>query len=188
MTIIFIDERKILGIGNERVCFIHPDDSSKCIKINKPGVIHRNQNKIESYYLSGLKQRKIPFTHLAEFYGEIDTDRGKGLMFERILDQNGSPSIPLQQAIEQSIISTQHTNELLNELKQYLITNAIYIGDCNKDQLLVQRNGNGMHLKVIDGLGTRRYGLKLKLLSHIPWYARYKIHAKWPTIKNNYLF
>ncbi|MHA2939815.1 YrbL family protein [Vibrio sp. RC27] len=186
MTTIFIDPKKILGFGNERACFIHPTDPSKCIKVNQPGIIHRNQNKIEDYYLTNLKNRNVPFTYLSEYYGEVDTDWGKGLMFERIMDDGHSPSIRLDEAIKQGIVSRGVVKDLLNDLNKYLVSNAIYIGDCNKDQLLLQRDQNGMRLKVIDGLGTRNYGVKLKLLSLLPWYARIKMKIKWPCIKKNY--
>lgn len=186
MPIIFIDDKKILGLGNERICFIHPSDPSKCIKVNQPNVVHRNQNKIETYYLNKLKKRAVPFTHLADFYGEIDTDWGRGLVFERVLDCDGSPSPRFDQAIENGLISKVQSLPLLQELKNYLLDNAVYIGDCNQDQLLLQRTQSGYRLKVIDGLGTRNYGLKLKLLSNILWYARFKIRAKWPVMLRKY--
>jgi hypothetical protein len=188
MSLLFIDENKILGSGNERICFIHPTDETKCLKINQPDIIHRNQNKIERYYLNKLKSRSVPFTHLAEYYGEVNTDRGKGLMFERILNPDKSPSIRFDQAITQGIINKTQAKELLNELKIYLLKYAIYIGDCNRDQLLLQQTLSGYRIKVIDGLGTRNFGIKLKLVSHFTWYARFKLKAKWPFILRNYNF
>lgn len=186
MTLLFIDEKKILGMGNERVCFIHPNDETKCIKVNQPGIVHRSQNKIEEYYFSKLKQRNVHFDHLAEYYGKIETDWGTGLVFERILDDDGSPSVRFSYAIEHNLIDPKQVETLLRQLKNYLITNAIYIGDCNKDQLLLQKTGNGMKLKVIDGVGTRNFDLKLKLINKFQCYARYKMSAKWPRLKRNF--
>lgn len=186
MSLLFIDDKKVLGLGHERACFIHPTDETKCIKVSQKGIVHRNQNQIESYYFGILKRRSVPFTHLAEYYGEVHTDWGDGLVFERILDFDGQPSQRFDQAITSGVINQQQAINLLDNLKNYLLSHAVYIGDCNPDQLLLQRTKNGYCLKVIDGLGTRNFGLKLRLLSHILWYARYKIRAKWPTIQKNY--
>ncbi|WP_165312554.1 YrbL family protein [Vibrio ziniensis] len=187
MVQIQIDEKLKIGQGNERMCVIHPEDAAKCIKVNIPGVIHRSQNKIENYYLSSLKRRSVPFTHIAKFYGTVETDQGQGLVFKRIVDFDGTPSIRFDKAIEQQIICSQQAKSLLDELNQYLLEHAIYIGDCNKDQILLQRTESGYLLKVIDGLGSRNYGWKLMLLSNIKWYARKKIKAKWPRILQNYV-
>ncbi len=51
-------ESDLLGVGNERLCFVHPDVEERCVKVNKPGVVHRSQNKIEKYYFEKLKKKE----------------------------------------------------------------------------------------------------------------------------------
>lgn len=62
MSLLFIDDKKVLGLGHERACFIHPTDETKCIKVSQKGVVHRNQNQIESYYF-GILKRNLSLLH-----------------------------------------------------------------------------------------------------------------------------
>lgn len=160
-----LEDRLRLGAGNERECYIHPHDAAKCIKVNRPGVVHRQQNRIERYYFRHLERRGLTGRYLPTFYGEVATTRGHGLVFERIVDHDGQASAPLAQALDQGAISRDEARRLADELFDFLLEEGVCLGDVNRDQVLVRDAGVQWRPVIIDGLGTRRYGLKLWLVT-----------------------
>lgn len=75
-----------MGTGGERWCFIHPNDKTKVIKIIHSKGKHNDQNKLEFHYYGLLKKRGADLSHLAQCYGYAQTNKGLGLVFERIMD------------------------------------------------------------------------------------------------------
>ncbi|WP_025738987.1 YrbL family protein [Salinivibrio socompensis] len=172
-------ESDLLGVGNERLCFVHPDVEERCVKVNKPGVVHRSQNKIEKYYFEKLKRKKVPFYHIPEYYGDVDTDYGPGLVFERVRDFDGHPSIRLDHAFKCKKISENDIIRIMSDLFLFFYKYGIYLGDINSDQILIKKDRDKITPIVIDGLGTRRYGLKLIIISNFTVLARRKLVKKW---------
>ncbi len=182
MDVLDLSTAQKLGSGNERICFIYPGKDNLCVKVNRPGIIHRSQNKIEYYYFTKLQSRKVPFTHIPEFYGKIETNLGVGLVFERIKKSVNIATERLDLAIEKKTITKSEAQELLSTLYNYLYINGIYVGDLNKDQILLKSIDGSVIPVIIDGLGTRRYGLKLFLISNFRFLARRKLKKSWPTL------
>lgn len=182
---IVLTKELLIGEGNERACYIHPHDQNLCVKITKNA--HREQNKIEYYYFSQLKRKKVPFEQITEFYGKVTTNLGDGLVFERVLNSDKTPSMRLDLAIKNNFLSKEEAFKLLTNLKNYAIQYNIYIGDRNVDQILLQEINGSKRLKIIDGIGTRRYGFKLYLLVHCPYYVKVKNKTRWTSILNGYL-
>lgn len=177
-----LSKATLLGSGNERMCYLHPEKDECCIKVNRPGVVHRSQNKIELYYFNKLASRNIPFTHLPKFYGTVETEQGTGLVFERIRNSDMSPSQRLDVAIEEELISKEESYTIVNDLFEYCYLHGICIGDINADQILLKNNDGKLTPIIIDGLGTRRYGLKLFLIANFKFIARRKLKKSWPTL------
>ncbi|WP_159739414.1 YrbL family protein [Vibrio atypicus] len=182
MSIVVLSDELLLGSGNERRCYVHPNDTSLCIKVNHPNVIHRSQNKIEEYYFLKLKKRSVPFTYIPEFYGASETNLGRGLVFERVQNSDGSPSAHLIDLLKDNTITKAEATSMLNQLYQYLIRFGISLGDINADQIVVRQNDHQLTPIIIDGIGTRRFGLKLILLANFPFLARRKVKKNWPVL------
>ncbi|WP_458525172.1 YrbL family protein [Onishia taeanensis] len=174
----------LLGAGNERECFIHPEDPARCIKVNREGVVHRSQNRIEYYYMMSLAKRHVPFRHLPKPYGWVQTSQGPGLMFERVLNEGGTQATSLADALEQRRVSQEEAERMLDQLFEYLMEHSICLGDVNRDQVLVKETKQGRFLVLIDGLGTRRFGIKLYLVTYFKWLARRKTSRNWHALKS----
>ena len=82
---------ELIGSGNERDCFIHPDNPKYCVKVTKPGVVGRRQNEIDMAYFEVLKRRNISSPHIPACHGWVETNRGKGIVVERICRPDLSP-------------------------------------------------------------------------------------------------
>lgn len=179
MTKLNLSDENLLGSGNERLCYIYPQKKELCVKVNRPGVIHRSQNKIEYYYFNKLIKKNIPFTHIPNFYGKIETNFGSGLVFERIINSDQKNSERLDMALKTHSIDKKHAESILKELYSYFYRYGICIGDINTNQILLKNIKGKIIPIVIDGLGTRRYGIKLFLLSNFKFLARRKLKKSW---------
>ncbi len=84
-----IDEKLYLAKGEERKCYIHPQDSSKIVKLEYSNATGRNQNDLDIYYHEYLARKKVSFKHMAKYYGVVNTNKGSGVVFERVVDYNG---------------------------------------------------------------------------------------------------
>ena len=180
--LLILQESDFIGKGNERACYTNPLNKNLCVKVQKRA--HRSQNKIEKYYYEKLKTRKNLSPFISEFYGEVTTNMGDGLVFEKVTDDNGAASQSIYTLLKSKVISESEAKEILNTVFQDLYKNAILLGDVTKDQILLQKTEHGYTPKIIDGLGTRRYGLKLFLVSNIKSFARFKLISRWKTLES----
>lgn len=149
-----------IGSGNDRDCWRHPLDPSRCIKIAK--LEHeRPQNAIDLHYARYLAHRGIRSWHIPRVYGWVMTNHGRGLVFELIQDPDGSPSQPLLQAFKQGKISRARAVSMVDEGFAWLIAHHVILADYGPNNLLVQRHPDGSgHLVFVDGLGARDFGIK----------------------------
>ncbi|MGQ4879979.1 YrbL family protein [Billgrantia sp. LNSP4103-1] len=171
----------LLGKGNERLCYIHPHDETKCIKIDikKDDRKHLpEQSLVEADYYEYLKKKDVALDHLPDCYGWVETDLGVGLVFDRIMSTTDGKSITLHEAISQLLLTKQEVQRLLDELYLYLIRNSILLSDINSGNLCVSFIGNEK-LFLVDGLGARNYDKKYFLKKKIPLLARYKTIRQW---------
>ncbi len=181
-----LSNAKQLGRGNERICYLHPTDPKLCIKVNKAGEVRRNQNRQESLYFKHLQSRGVPFEHLPEYGGWAETTQGPGVVYERICNEDGSPSHDLQHHLSEGRVTEGEAKQLLETLHDFLMKYSIAISDLNPDQLLLKRGPDGDRLVIIDGVGARRPGFKAWLMRHVHVYARRKTQKNWRRVQAAY--
>ena len=170
--------------GGERDCYIHPLDSTKVIKImyeiNGTMAYNGARNNIEYKYFKVLERLKVPFTHISKCYGYIETNLGKGLVFDKVYDYNGKISLSLKQIIKQNRLTKDIEDKLLRELKEYIFKNNILFIDYEPDNILCCEYEDGKYrLIIIDGLGGRRLGFKFWLYLNSKIYTMYKVRVQW---------
>lgn len=177
----------LLGEGGERFVYIHPEDNSKVIKVLKPELKKHNfQNELEFKYYTFLYKKRIDFSHIVKCFGDIDTNLGKGLIFERVVDFDGQDSKYFKYYLKQNIFTQIQEEELLSELKIFLENNEILFIDCNTQNVFCKRVSVDKYTLVIyDGLGARRDNIKLKLYMGIRLYTKYKIKKQWKLFIKN---
>ncbi len=183
MSNLKLDDSLLLGKGHERLCYIHPGDNTKVIKIPHKKQKTRNQNELESTYYEYLNRTNVDFSHIAVCYGHVMINDSIGLVFDRVMNSDKSLPLTFAEAVKSKTFSKEYAESLLNDLKRYLEKNCIVFADIGLDNIMCPKQDNGEHkLVIVDGLGARRPGLKLWLYTHIPLYARYKIKSQWKKI------
>ncbi len=105
MSKLILDNNLLIAKGGERDCYLHPNDNSKVIKTLHTQGNHNNQNELEFNYMNYLKKRKTDLSYVTDCYGYVKTNLGKGLVFDRVLDYNGTPSKSFRYYLANKIIS-----------------------------------------------------------------------------------
>ena len=174
-TVVHIEDEP-LGAGKERVCYRHPEDSSKIIKLQRSNVNKQTRRELEFY--RGLRRRRMDnFEHIPRYFGEVETNLGTGNVFELISDFDGSPSKSLWDYFQQGVPLSEFY-PYLEELKRYMLANLVVFSlDMGRFNVLLQRmSANRARLVVIDGLGNHT---AMNWPDRLPFLARHKIERRW---------
>lgn len=164
-----------IGKGNERICYLHPSDPNKIIKVPYAGGSYRNQNQIEKIYFKFLEKENINFSHLARCFEWYRTMEGNGLVFEKISNYDGSKIQTLEDILKTQRYSRSFFDPLIDELATYLAQNNIVFADISMSNILCQKISNSSYrLVIIDGLGSRHLGFKFWLTCHVMMYRKYR--------------
>lgn len=184
-----LTEDLLLAKGGERLCYIHPKENDKIVKVLNPSISkHNNQNILEYKYYNFLysKYSKDALQNIAQCFGFIDTNYGKGLIYERITDYNGDDSKHLRYYLRNHILTEQEEKLLLDELKYFLEKNYILFIDVSTVNLFCRKiKENKYSLVIFDGLGARRNGIKFNMYMKSNLLTKYKIKKQWKKFIEN---
>ncbi|MEM7562854.1 MAG: YrbL family protein [Pseudomonadota bacterium] len=143
-----------IGEGQERICYVHPDDPSKLIKVIK-GESDKQTRREMKLYRRLMRRKETDFSQLPRFYGKVQTNLGRGFVTDLVRDYDGSISNSLYWFFERGIPANEFA-AYLEELRQYLLRNQIMISaDMRRTNVLFQKlSPQQAQLVVIDGLGN----------------------------------
>ncbi|MCT7447129.1 PhoP regulatory network YrbL family protein [Aliarcobacter skirrowii] len=178
--IIKLKKEIFFGKGGLREVYTHPNDDTKIIKVSMSE--DNGQNELEYTYYESLKKRDVSYSHIPKCFGKVMTNLGEGLVFEKVVNYDGSNCLELKEAIVQQTIPRPYGRGLKEELKEYTIKNNIIYYDVSLDNMLLQEYEEGKYrLMIIDGLGGRykkdfRFCLRInyRFLGHLRILERWK--------------
>lgn len=169
-----------ISSGSERTCYEYPGDSMKCIKVKNPDCVVSRQQEREERYFRNLKNRKISWTHLPEFYGAVETNFGRGLVFSLVRDYDGRISKNLEQTITRE--KPGYIKNEIEDLKVYFRRWSIITCDMNLTNFLQQKlDAANRRLVMIDGLGNREF---IRISETCSWMTRVKMRRRWRRFDN----
>jgi hypothetical protein len=179
-----LESSSLIGRGLRRECYFHPVDENKCVKIVVAGD-HKETVREQSYYRL-LEKRAISWRMLARFHGNIETNRGKGAVFELIRDYNGTVSKTLEQylsVINEKNLNYRELSRALPLLKQYLLKWKIVTMSL-KPQNIVYKKINEFErvLVVIDNIGNSDF---IPICNYVDRMAIRKIRRKWQRFEDS---
>lgn len=187
MSKIELNDELLLGKGRERAAYLHPLDNSKVIKVVHAIDEKLNQNELEYDYLRYLERKKVPFSHLTKCYGFVNTNKGKGYVFDRVKDYNGKTSKSFKELVLNEGLSKENELELISQLKDYLFKNNILFIDIALSNVFCQEFKKGKHKLILtDGIGGKRIGLKAKLYQYSRLFTKYKVLKQWGKFIDKY--
>ena len=172
---ISLEEVKPFAEGGNRVCYIHPNNKSMCLKISKPEVVKekrsnapwykklRSERSFDDNYReeSAYQQRAIKenpqkiWRHLAKWYEFVETSKGLASCTE-LITNNDKVALNL----EEYLFSKGRTSEIniaLKEFEMFLKETKLLTKNIIPHNLAVKENDSGLTLKIIDGLGCMSF-------------------------------
>lgn len=179
---LLLKELTPIGSGVDRVVYPHPDNPGLCIKIpkyrtgkdlevqefrDKVFCLTRLGNKdyldynfTDELYARELEKRNSPevFNHLPRCYSFADTDLGRGVVWEYIVDYDGSPCLSLKDCESNPGQLGSNEKELLwgalDEFFAWQLKHAIMLREMAFSNTLVKQNApQSIQLYHIDAIG-----------------------------------
>lgn len=165
-----------IGVGKERACYQHPEDSTKAVKVQK-GELKKQTRRELKFYRTLQQQKMNNFKHIPQFYGKVLTNLGEGFVVDLINDYDGSDSKSLYWFFERGYPLSEF-NPYLEELRQYMLQNFIVFNNRRSPYNLLFKRVSDRHARivVVDGLGDHA---AFNWFDNIPYFARRKINRRW---------
>lgn len=172
-----LDDSLFLGKGSRRICYCHPQDRNKCIKID----VNERQRTTprELKYYKRYAGKGIRFDLIAPYYGSVTTNKGKGYVFGLVRDYDGQVS----KSVGHYLNVCRHEQVLdglmqgVLELKEFMIVYGIMARTIERQNMLYQRTDfhNG-RVVFIDGIGNNQF---LPSANYLRFHARRVVRRKW---------
>ena len=161
--------------GGNRICYIHPDDKTLCLKISKPEVVKKmrqnapwykklrpeksfddNFREERAYQQKAIKEnpQKI-WNHLAKWYAFVETNKGLASCTE-LITNNDEVALNLEEYLF-SMGRTSEIEKALKEFEIFLKETKLLTKNIIPHNLAVKEDDYGLSLKIIDGLGCMSF-------------------------------
>lgn len=174
----------LIGKGLHRECYVHPANQDLCIKIAVNENVKESQRE-QSYY-DFLERKCISWEMLPRFYGFVETNLGRGTVFDMIRNQDGSVSKTLAHYLKSNQQMELHYAGILRALsllKVYLLEYQIITMTIKPKNILYREAGlKNSRLVIVDNIGNSDY---FPISNHCKLLARYKISRKWCRFENS---
>ncbi|MGM0823118.1 MAG: YrbL family protein [Pseudomonadota bacterium] len=171
----------IIGRGDERICYLHPDSPGRCFKISR--LDKKKQTVREINYFRYLKKKGASFELIPDFYGVVEGDGFVGLEQELILDSKGyfPPNLYYYLSSGLNDLQADRFWSALCKHKEYLLDNNIIVCDLVLSNFLVVEYEEETKIYIIDGLGASEF---FPIVNYMKCLGRLKIKRKWERFLN----
>ena len=182
------------AIGGTRLCFVHPDDSNKCIKVLREDRTPRTrrqltkgikkfrpvkhwddqQKELTAYRQLLLRDSPALWQHIPEFFGSVETDLGLGIVTRIFRNFDGNFPRNLEQEIPHGIDDSLKTG--IAKFKSWLRQELVVTRDLLPHNIIVVRDSlEHSRLLIVDGLGNSEW---IPVSTWFRSFARRKIERK----------
>ncbi len=175
---IIITDDLYLGMGRHKTVYAHPTDPHLCIKI-----LHTTPDPDfdrEIRYRKALGKRADDMTLLTGYFGEVDTSKGKGYLFERVVDFDGKSSKTLLKLFDEALVDKTRlpdVRKILMDFKRTYFAEKILLAGIDADNYLVQRiSPTENRVRIIDNVGTSAL---IPLAYHFDMFAKKRVVKYW---------
>lgn len=172
MTALRLSDSEPFAVGGRRVCYVHPDDRYKCIKVLRtdeqrfiktgraivPAFLRReyDNNEDERRALAGLEPalRDATNRHLPQCYGYAETDLGRGLVLDLVRDADGGIARSVRELFRDGVTPNE-LRSAYDEFGAHLIRFGVVTRAILDHNLVAERlAAGGWRLHLIDGFGA----------------------------------
>lgn len=178
-SMLILNKDLFIGEGGNRSVYDHPEEGNLCIKIlhtncgSEP--LHCQKREINVY--KKIERRRIPSNHFAKYLGTVDTNLGRGYVYEKVMDYDGKVSTDLYSYLSSLSERNEEILEALRELGKFVVRERIFFGDPREGNILYQKTSEKSYeLVIVDGLGDHVF---ISVSQWIPSVERSRIMKKW---------
>ena len=173
-----LTEDLYLGAGNHKIVYVDPRDRGRCIKL-----LHHAPDpdmEREFSYRRSLGSRADSMTLLTRYYGKVQTSRGEGYVFERVLDHDGTPSRTMLELLDEIALQPERVLEaqrMLMRFKRDFFSEEFLAAGMDPDNFLVQWvSPTESRVRIIDNIGC---SASIPLAYHIRWVRKQRVKKYW---------
>ena len=169
-----------IGEGMERVCYLHPENQEKVVKISKNRTRGCKQNLFEYKTYTYLEKHHGQLDCISRCFGFSDTDLGPGLVCQCIRDYNGQISRTLLDTlVNPNEISPREIKQIVGDFCNRIIEDNIQLFDLNPKNIVVRIEQPGRYRAVsIDLKGRYAANEFIPLSTYIPILSRRKLQRR----------
>ena len=148
-----------LGDGNHKIVYAHPTDKTLCVKLLRTP--DDPDWAKEMRYRKALGKRADLMTLLTKFFGPVDTSKGTGYLFERVLDFDGKNCQTMLNVFDDTVADKKllpATEQLLTDFKRAYFDEKFLLAGVDADNYLVQRTSpTTRRVRIIDNIGIATF-------------------------------
>ena len=167
-----------LGDGNHKIVYAHPTDAALCVKIlrtpDDPDFAK------EWRYRKALGERANSMTLLTKYFGEVETSKGKGYLFERVRDYDGKNSKTMLRVLDDTVAERNllpDTEKLLLDFKRKYFDEKFLLAGVDMDNYLVQRiSPSERRVRIIDNIGV---SARIPLAYYFDFFTQQRLKKYW---------
>ncbi len=167
-----------LGDGNHKIVYAHPTDKNLCVKLlrtpDDPDFAK------EMRYRNALGDRADKMTLLTKYFGEVETSKGKGYLFERVIDFDGKNSQTMFNVLDDTVADKKllpETQKLLLDFKKTYFDEKFLLAGVDPDNYLVQRTSKTQRrVRIIDNIGIASF---IPLPYYFDYFAMKRVKKYW---------
>lgn len=171
-----LTEEHYIGEGAHRIVYQHPDDPAKCIKIPKPNAVKDPNHCDQRYYELLNKHGKVNTQSLLpQYYGPVNTNKGTGNLYQRIINADGTPAVSLNRYLIEKKLTDKEIAMFIQRISRTLIKYNLRLHDKNPENVLLAKDHKGeLKVYVIDGFGSRDIDISMYLSSFSALFSSFK--------------
>ena len=177
-----LQDRDLIAQSKTRVCYLHPQDPAKVIKIvrEKPAFWKQDANRKEWRHYLYLKRRHPKLDFTATYHGFVETNLGRGLVSDCIRDGDGNVSARLENVLANpGGYDLAAVAKTLDRICQIIIADNIQLFDLNRYNLLIQILPDGSYNPIsIDIKGRYNNYEFIPISTYIPFFSRRKLRIR----------
>lgn len=156
---IILTDDLFLGDGNHKIVYAHPTDKNLCVKLLRTP--DDPDWAKEMRYRKALGKRADSMTLLTKFFGSVDTSKGTGYLFERVLDFDGKNCQTMLNVFDDTAADKKllpATEQLLTDFKRAYFDEKFLLAGVDADNYLVQRTSpTTRRVRIIDNIGIASF-------------------------------
>lgn len=163
---------KFINKGETRICFEHPYDKNKCVKVASR---LKNEKILEKEINNYFRVKNELSGHIVDYEAKlVRTNLGKGVVCALLRDDNGKTSKTLAEYLKQNNFDECLSCQLLHFI-YCLLEHDIYFYDFNLKNFMVQiKNGQKiLYYTDLKSLNNYKSWTFLKLEKIVPSLAKY---------------